>query len=62
VAAARRKYRKYWTGTECRILSSELNAASLEQKLVLLIKRIDFGARPGVPSVSTRVPIEFFPA
>lgn len=48
--------------TECRILSSELNAASLEQKLVLLIKRIDFGARPGVPSVSTRVPIEFFPA
>jgi protein TonB len=48
--------------TECRILSSELNAASLEQKLVLLIKRIDFGAKPGVPSVSTRVPIEFFPA
>ena len=48
--------------TECRIVSSELDAASLEQKLIILIKRIDFGAKPGAPTVRTQVPIEFFPA
>jgi len=48
--------------TECRIISSELESASLKQKLILLIERIDFGAKPGVPSISTHVPIEFFPA
>ena len=48
--------------SECRVVSSELNAPSLERKLVLLIKGIDFGAKPGVPSVTTKVPIEFFPA
>ena len=47
--------------TECSIAFSELDAAALEEKLVLLIKRIDFGAKPGVPAVTTRVPIEFFP-
>ena len=47
--------------TECLIAYSELEAKALEQKLVLLIKRIDFGAKPGVPAVTTRVPIEFFP-
>jgi protein TonB len=48
--------------TECRIVYSELDAASLESKLILLIKRIDFGDKPKVPVVTTRVPIEFFPA
>jgi TonB family protein len=48
--------------SDCRIVSSELNSPSLERKLVLLIKGIDFGAKPGVPSVTTKVPIEFFPA
>jgi TonB family protein len=48
--------------SECRVVSSELEAPSLERKLVLLIKDIDFGAKPGVPSVTTKVPIEFFPA
>ncbi len=47
--------------TDCRIVFSELNAASLERELILLIRNIDFGAKPGVPVVSTRVPIEFFP-
>jgi hypothetical protein len=47
--------------TRCVILSSELDAASLEQQLVSLIKRIDFGNKPGVPAVTTKVPIEFFP-
>jgi len=47
--------------TRCVILSSELDAASLEQQLVALIKRIDFGNRPGVPAVTTKIPIEFFP-
>jgi TonB family protein len=47
--------------TRCVILSSELGSASLEQQLVALIKRIDFGNRPGVNEVTTKIPIEFFP-
>ena len=47
--------------TRCDILSSELGAVSLEQQLVALIRRIDFGSKPGVPAVTTKVPIEFFP-
>jgi TonB family protein len=47
--------------TRCVILSSELDAASLEQQLVALIQRIDFGSKPGAPAVTTKIPIEFFP-
>lgn len=47
--------------TRCVILSSELGAASLEQQLVALINRIDFGNKPGAPAVTTRLPVEFFP-
>jgi len=47
--------------TACRVIYSDLNAASLEEKLVLLIRQIDFGAKAGIPVVTTRVPIEFFP-
>lgn len=47
--------------TRCIILSSELGSASLEQQLLTLIKRIDFGNKPGVPAVTTKIPIEFFP-
>jgi periplasmic protein TonB len=47
--------------TRCTILSSELGSASLEQQLVALIKRIDFGNKPGVAAVTTKIPIEFFP-
>ena len=47
--------------TRCVILSSELGAASLEQQLVALIKRIDFGNKPGVAAVTTKIPVEFFP-
>ena len=47
--------------TRCVILSSELDSASLEGQLVALIKRIDFGNKPDVPAVTTKVPIEFFP-
>lgn len=47
--------------TRCVILSSELGSLTLEQQLVALIKRIDFGSKPGVPVVTTKIPIEFFP-
>jgi len=47
--------------TRCDILSSELGAVTLEQQLVALIRRIDFGNKPGVPAVTTKVPIEFLP-
>jgi TonB family protein len=48
--------------TDCRIVYSELDARSFEKELVALIRRIDFGSKPGVPSVTTKVPIEFFPS
>jgi protein TonB len=48
--------------TDCRIVYSDLGARSFEKDLVALIKRIDFGPKPGVPAVTTRVPIEFFPS
>ncbi|MEA2093255.1 MAG: AgmX/PglI C-terminal domain-containing protein [Pseudomonadota bacterium] len=47
--------------TRCTIIDSELNAASLEEQLIRLIERIDFGNKPGVPVITTKVPIEFFP-
>lgn len=47
--------------TRCVILSSELAAQSLERQLVALVTAIDFGDRPGVPVVTTKIPIEFFP-
>ena len=47
--------------TRCAILSSELGSASLEDQLVALVKRIDFGNKPDVPAVTTKIPIEFFP-
>ena len=49
------------TVSRCVILDSELASASLEQQLVSLVKRIDFGSRPDVPAVTTKIPIEFFP-
>ncbi|MFZ0258281.1 MAG: AgmX/PglI C-terminal domain-containing protein [Gammaproteobacteria bacterium] len=48
--------------TACTLVYSELDAMSLERKLMRLIKGIDFGDKPGVPVVTTQVPIEFFPA
>lgn len=47
--------------TRCVILSSELDSASLEQELVALISRINFGNKRGATAVTTRIPIEFFP-
>jgi protein TonB len=47
--------------TRCTIVSSELGSASLEQQLVILVKGIRFGDKPGVPTVTTKIPVEFFP-
>jgi protein TonB len=47
--------------TRCTIVSSELGSASLEQQLVKLVKGIRFGDKPGVATVTTRIPVEFFP-
>jgi outer membrane biosynthesis protein TonB len=43
------------------ILESSLEAESLERALAALVRGIDFGERAGVPVVTTRIPIEFFP-
>ena len=45
----------------CTIMESDLNAVSLETQLIQLVKGIDFGNKPGVAVVATKVPIEFFP-
>ncbi len=47
--------------TRCEILSSELNSPALEQQLVALVSQVDFGDKPGAETVTTRIPIEFFP-
>jgi TonB family protein len=47
--------------TRCVVLSSELESESLQQQLVALIKRIDFGNKPGATVVTTKIPIELFP-
>lgn len=45
----------------CRVVSSELNDADLEQKLVARIKMLEFGAEK-VPAYTFRYPIEFLPS
>jgi len=47
--------------THCTIVSSELDSASLEWQLVKLVKGIRFGDKPGVATVTTKIPVEFFP-
>jgi TonB family protein len=47
--------------TDCRVVSSELNDAELERKLVARVKMFRFEAKD-VASMTTTKPIEFFPA
>jgi TonB family protein len=47
--------------TDCRIVSSELNDADLERKLVARVKMFRFEAKDVAPMTTTK-PIEFFPA
>ena len=47
--------------TDCRILSTELNDAELERKLVARIRMFRFEAKD-VEAMTTTKPIEFFPA
>lgn len=47
--------------TRCVILSSELDSAMLEQQLVALVSGLDFGNQPDASTVTTKIPIEFFP-
>ena len=47
--------------TACRIVSTELNDAELERKLVARIRQFQFEAKD-VETITTTKPIEFFPA
>ena len=47
--------------TRCVILSSELESAALEQQLIALVSGLDFGNQPEASTVTTKIPIEFFP-
>ena len=47
--------------TACHVVSSELNDADLEHKLVTRIKQFQFEAKD-VETITTTKPIEFFPA
>ncbi|HGX94182.1 MAG TPA: TonB family protein [Candidatus Tenderia sp.] len=46
--------------TACEIVSSDLNDKRLERKLVLRVKRINFGAK-NVEEITVNFPIEFLP-
>jgi TonB family protein len=47
--------------TACRVVSSELQDAELERKIVARVKQIRFEAKD-VETMTTTKPIEFFPA
>lgn len=47
--------------TDCRVVSSELNAPKLERKLALRVKMMNFGPRPG-PTVVLNFPIDLLPS
>ena len=47
--------------TDCKIVSSELNNPTLERKLVLRVKRLNFGARD-VETLIVTYPIDFLPS
>ena len=47
--------------TDCKVVSSELNDADLERKLVARVRMFRFEARD-VATMTTTKPIEFFPA
>jgi len=47
--------------TDCRVVSSELNDAELERKLVARVRSFRFESRD-VATITTTKPIEFFPA
>ncbi|MDH3715867.1 MAG: TonB family protein, partial [Gammaproteobacteria bacterium] len=47
--------------TSVKLVSSELSSPKLERKLVARIKLIDFGQKE-VETVTTTLPIDFFPA
>ncbi len=47
--------------TRCSTVSNEVGSLGLERQLIALLQRIDFGDKPGVAVVTTRIPIEFFP-
>jgi len=46
---------------ECRIISSELKAAELEQKLLARIRQFDFGAKD-VDQMIVSWPVDFLPS
>ena len=45
----------------CTVVNSELDSVSLEQQLVKLVEGIRFADKPEVPTVTTKIPVEFFP-
>ncbi len=47
--------------TMCRVVSSELNDAELEAKIIARVRMFRFEARD-VETVTTTKPIDFFPA
>jgi len=47
--------------TDCRVVSSELDAPKLERKLALRVKMMNFGPKPG-PTVVLNFPIDLLPS
>lgn len=46
----------------CDIDSSDMDAPSLDEKIVARVKRFNFGAKEGVPTITILFPVDFLPA
>jgi len=46
----------------CSVESSDMDSAALDKKIAARVKKFNFGAKDGVPSITIRYPIDFLPA
>jgi len=46
----------------CTVDSSDMDSASLDKKIAARVKKFNFGAKEGVPSITILYPIDFLPA
>jgi TonB family protein len=46
----------------CTVESSDMNSTELDKKIAARVKKFNFGAKDGVPSITILYPIDFLPA
>ncbi|MCK4704907.1 MAG: TonB family protein, partial [Gammaproteobacteria bacterium] len=48
--------------TACKVDSSDMDSPELDKKISARVKKFNFGAKDGVPSITILYPIDFLPA